>query len=494
MGKQKLTFVSLILMIFTSTYAFSNIIRAYYLMGYASIIFYIGAAICYFLPYAFMIIEFGSAYQKSKGGIYTWMSDSVSPKFAFIGVLIWYAGFITFMINVSSIIWIPFSTAIFGVDKTQTWSLFGLNDVQTMGLLAAVLIVFVTFIATRGVQRFKTITSIGGIAMFSITGVIIIGGAIVLLLNGTPLQPIDFGSFFHSPNPSYVSIFSVLSFAVYAIFAFGGFEVMGGLVDQTDEPQKTFQKGMVVASLMITICYAVGILMMGMFTNWNEVFNQNNSTQITLGNVVFIAMKNFGYQLGLAFHLSESISVQIGLWVSRYLGIAMVFTTIGLFVTIIFSPLKQLIEGAPKEIWPKYMRKEKNDLPVNAMKVQALLVVGFVLLVSFGGKTAQNFFDVLVSMTNVSMSVPYLFIVYAYFKFRKNNQVNRPITFFKSYRSAKYASILVLTTVTLAIFFTVISPAIEGNLMNTFWMIIGPIFFGIVGFLMYNRYERKYLK
>ncbi len=168
MKNQKLSLTSLILMIFTSVFGFANIPIAYYLMGYASIIWYVLAAICFFLPYAFMLAEFGAAFSNSKGGIYTWMSNSVNSKFAFIGIFMWYASYIVWMIKTSSAIWVPLSSAIFGYDTTFQWHLWGLSSVEIIGLLASFLMIMITFLASRGIDKIKKISSIGGIAAMSI--------------------------------------------------------------------------------------------------------------------------------------------------------------------------------------------------------------------------------------------------------------------------------------------------------------------------------------
>ncbi len=68
----KLTLVSLILMIFTSVFGFANMPRGFFLMGYAAIPWYLVAGILFFIPYAFMIAEFGAAFKSEKGGIYSW--------------------------------------------------------------------------------------------------------------------------------------------------------------------------------------------------------------------------------------------------------------------------------------------------------------------------------------------------------------------------------------------------------------------------------------
>ncbi|WP_243686351.1 hypothetical protein [Lentilactobacillus rapi] len=47
----KLTLMSVMLMIFTSTFAFDNTSIAYYTMGYAGIIWYVLAALLFFVPH-----------------------------------------------------------------------------------------------------------------------------------------------------------------------------------------------------------------------------------------------------------------------------------------------------------------------------------------------------------------------------------------------------------------------------------------------------------
>ncbi len=79
-NEKKLTLMSLILMIFTSVFGFTNITRAYFLMGYSAIPWYILSALTFFIPYAFMIAEFGAAFRKETGGIYSWMNKSVNSK------------------------------------------------------------------------------------------------------------------------------------------------------------------------------------------------------------------------------------------------------------------------------------------------------------------------------------------------------------------------------------------------------------------------------
>ena len=48
----------------------------------------------------------------------------------------------------------------------------------------------------------------------------------------------------------------------FAIFAFGGLEAVGGLVDQTENAEKTFPKGVTISAIVISIGYAIGIFVL----------------------------------------------------------------------------------------------------------------------------------------------------------------------------------------------------------------------------------------
>lgn len=66
----KISRSSLVLMIFSSIFGFSNSLTAFYQMGYSSIIWYIVTAILFFLPSALIFAEYGASFKGIKGGIF----------------------------------------------------------------------------------------------------------------------------------------------------------------------------------------------------------------------------------------------------------------------------------------------------------------------------------------------------------------------------------------------------------------------------------------
>ncbi|BCZ46335.1 glutamate/gamma-aminobutyrate family transporter YjeM [Clostridium gelidum] len=489
--QKKLTLITLILMIFTSVFGFANMPRSFYLMGYGAIPWFILGGVTFFIPFAFMMAEYGSAFKEEKGGIYSWMEKSVGPKFAFIGVFMWYASYVVWMINICSTIWIPLSNTIFGVDTTSSWGTFGLSSTQVLGILGVIWVCTTFLISKRGITKITKITSVGGMAVALLNILLIIVAVIVFILNkGQFKEPITSAmSFINSPNPSYHSIISMLSFLVFALFAYGGIEAASGLVDQTENPEKTFPKGILIAAAIISIGYSLGIFLIGIFTNWATSLSGEN---INMANVAYVVMNNLGYTLGNSMGLSDFISIQIGNWVARFVGLSMFLAITGAFFTLSYAPLKQLIEGTPAKLWPGKMASiDKNDMPINAMAVQTTIVAVMVLFISMGGKSAKVFFEMLVLMTNVAMTLPYLFLTISYISFRKKDSIEKPFLVVKNKTFAIIMGFVVTAVVGFANLFTIIEPAIHGNYTSTIAMIAGPLIFIVAAVIIYANGEKK---
>jgi len=489
--------MSLILMIFTSVYGFNNIPRSYYLMGYAAIPWFVIAGILFFIPFAFMVAEFGSAFRNETGGMYSWMCKSVGPKYAFIGTFMWYTSYVLWMVNVSSGIWVPVSNVIFGKDTTATWSLFGshfLSGSRLLGIMAVIFFIVITYFDSKGIDKISTVTSVGGTAVLTINIMVVIGSIIMIIARGGQLQQpfAGFESLKTPLNAAYQgSPIAILSFIVYALFAYGGIEAVGGLVDKTENPKKNFPKGIVIAALVIVVGYATLIMLVGSFTNYKQILGND---EITLGNVSYVIMSNFAAEIGKAFGATPATQLALAHGFARVYACIMLLALMGAMFTLVYSPLKQIIDGTPKELWPGKMGETaEGGMPKNAMWIQCTIVSVMILLISFGGDTMQQFFLILTAMVNVGMTVPYMFISFAFPKFKKMKDVDRSFVVFKSQASANIWGYVVTLTLLFANAFAIIQPALDGDVKTTFWSLSGPVIFGFAAWVIYTRYEKRIL-
>ncbi|PWG00887.1 glutamate/gamma-aminobutyrate family transporter YjeM [Levilactobacillus bambusae] len=484
--KEKIGLVGLILMIFSAIFGFANTTVAYDQMGYAAIMWYVLAALLFFFPSAMMLAEYGASFKEAKGGIYSWLAGSISEKWAFIGTFIWLSSWIVWMVSTASKIWIPFSTTISGTDKTGTWSIFGLTSTQTVGLLGIILFLIITYFATRGMDSIKRIASVGGVFTMLLFAAFILASLVILFIHGGRLaEPIQgASSFVQSPNGAFSSPIAVMSFVVYAIFAYAGMESMGGVVDSVDNPSKTFPRAVIIASLIMAGLYSISIFMWGISTNWHQILGGNN---VNLGNITYVLMNNLGYELGKGLGLTTAVSIQCGMWLARFTGLSMFLGYLGSFFVLIYSPLKSFIMGSNPSLWPKKMTKlNKAGMPAYAMWIQAIIVCLFVFFISFGGANAQTFYLILTDMANICTCFPYVFLIGGFPFFKHRTDLERPFVFYKTKASTYIVTGICMTVLILGMGFTALEPILEGDYQTAFWTIFGPVFFGIVAWIFYK--------
>ena len=204
--------------------------------------------------------------------------------------------------------------------------------------------------------------------------------------------------------------------------------------------------------------------------------------------------RSLGYSLATAFGADTPVAINVGSVVARLAGLAMFLALTGAFFTLIYAPLKQLIEGTPEKLWPGKLAVLKNGMPTNAMYIQGIIVCILILFVSFGGDNASAFFNTLINMTNVAMTIPYMFLAIAFPFFKKKTHIHKPFEIYKSYGVALTATIIVTCAVGFANIFSIIEPAlIKNNITDTIFAAVGPIIFSLVAYILYMRYEKKYI-
>lgn len=497
---KKLSVAGVLLIIFPVVFGFNNSAVAFYRMGYSSIVWYLIGALTFFLPLMLIIAEYAFSFKNDEGGIQTWMSKSKGSYFGFVVTFIFYFAQIFWMVNFSTTrIWIPMSYGIFGSDMTKSLNILGLNPTQSIGLCSIAFIILVTFIITRDFSKFSNISKLGGIACMSINIILILSAiliAVLQLLKNEPVfqEPIHgIKTFFIPPNENLANPIAIFSFMSFATFAYAGSETIGSLASKT-KTKKTFSKGILYATIVIAIGYSLAIFLWGFVQN-SQNLNQNK--YINFGNVLYNLMADLGMKIGNTLGFPDSISSNvISVLFARAAGIALLLTTIGAFFAVMYAPIQAVIKGAPDGLFPRFLnKKNKFGANYNALWLQALIVCSIIGIISFGGKSAKAFYDLIVLMANVAQTCPYVFIFLAFPAFRNNPELDHSFTIFKSKFSVYTASIAGFLTVLIADVLTILHPMIDKEEINgttkTIFMAIGPILFILIGILIYKNYEKK---
>ena len=492
--QKKLTTGSLVLMIFTTIFGFANTPVAFEQMGYGAILWYILGALLYFLPSGLMYAEYGAALKESRGGIYSWLDASISERWSFIATFIWLSSWVIWQVLVSQKVCITISTIIWGHDTTGTWHLFGMNSKLTVALLSIIFVIIVTIIASNGIDSIAKVSSVGGIAIMGLNLVLIIASIIILFANHFKLaQPLtNVSQLATSVNPEFQSPIGMISFVIYAIFAYGGLESLGGVTDSLKKPEKTFPRGIIISTIVIGIGYAFTIFLWGISTNWNKVINNSN---VNLGNITYVLMQNLGTVLGQSVGMSNQGALMLGSIFSRLSAIGMLLAYLGSFFVLIYSPLKSFIMGSPKELWPaKVTKLNKHGIPQFAMWIQTsivvILIAGIAIASTITNKDTKFLYNTITSMSNVSTTVPYLFLVGA-FPYFKREKLDRPFVAFHSHRFMIFVVTVTMITLAIGDSFTIIQPFLSNDILTGVATLVGPVGFGLVAWLLYQTRSKR---
>jgi amino acid transporter len=482
---------SLVLMIFSSIFGFSNSLTAYYQMGYSSIIWYVVTAVLFFLPSALIFAEYGASFKGVKGGIFSWLEGSTNEKVAFIGTFIWLAAWVVWLVSSTQFFLVSVSTTVFGHDTTQSWHLGSfLTSTQLLGVLEVVFLIVVTFCAVKGVDKIAAVNNIGGIFTLAIAvGFTLVSIIVFFLGHGHLAEPVTAATLTHSPNPAFQSPIAVVSFIVYALFAYGGLETSAGVIDSVDKPEKTYPRALIIAMVVMTALYVLNIFMCGVAASWNSQLGGKN---VNLANVEYVLINNLGIVMGKGLGLSASTAAGLGVAFSRFAALADVLSGIAAAFLMVYSPIKTFIEGCDPRLLPNSLVKlNKHNMPERAMWLQAGIVSVIILFISFGGNAASQFYTILMDMMNVSSSAPYLFLIAAFPFFRMKKDLDRPFVFFHGKALIWSMTIVVWLVVAIGIIFTCIEPLFTGDWQTSFWTTIGPVAFGIIAWIYYDIHVGK---
>lgn len=486
-----LTLGAVMLMIFAAVFGFGNTTVAYYDMGYAGIIWYVLGALLFFIPSSLMFAEYGSALHNQQG-VYSWLKSGIGEKWAFIGGFVWLSSWVIMTVATVSKVWVMLATTISGHDTTSTWHLFGLDSDATIGVLSILLFLLITFISTQGLNGITRLAGIAGFATLALTAFFALFSLLLLVKNGFHFQEsLTLHKFLISPRTSYQSPSAMVSFLVFAVYAYGGIEAMGSATNRMKHAKRDFPRAMIWSAILMTVFYAVLILLMGASGNWTKLFKDGTAN---LGNVTYVLLGNLGLVLGQSFHLSAAGAQAMSFWFERFGAFAMLISYVGGFFVTAYLPIKSFILGTPKRLWPgKIGQLNKHEMPAVAMWIQAGIVSVLMLLTSLDALNAAGFYNVLTLMDTLSDSFPYLFLITAFPFFKRRTDLERPFVIFKTPLSTWAVTIIVDAMLMVGLITTVMSGVEAHAYGDIFLEFIGPVLFGLMGYALYrvNEHEKK---
>lgn len=401
MDTKRINWSTLAFMAFSTVWGFGNVLNGFvYFNGIQVIFSWILMFALYFIPYALMVGELGSAFKESGGGVSSWILKTTGPKIAYYAGWTYWACHITYIASKSSGGLKALSWAVFR--NAETYDTFPTIWVQLATF--AVLLLF-CWVASRGLNPLKKLATVAGTSMFimSILYIIMMFGARAIN-PGADYVTLDFSlkNLIPQFNVKYFTSLSILVFAV------GGCEKISPYVNKVKDPSRGFPRAMITLAIMVVVCAILGTVAMGMMFDPAMINASEESFNSYVSNGAYWAFQRLGSYWGIGDSL---------------LIIYAICNAIGQLSTLVISidaPLRMLLdnEDAQEFIPRALLKKNDSGAYVNGIKMVAILSGSIILIQSFVPGAAAVLKQ-LTKLNSVCMPMRYLWVFTAYIALRK---------------------------------------------------------------------------
>lgn len=415
-SQNKIKWYMLSFMCFSTLWAFGNVLNGFIYFNGTQVIFsWILMFALYFVPYALMVGELGSAFKNSGGGVSSWIHETTGAKAAYYAGWTYWACHVTYIASKGSgglkaLSWMVFQNA-------EKYASFNTKAVQ---LVTFAVLLFFCWVASRGLNPLKKMATLAGTSMFvmSILYILLMFAAPAINPNGGYLS-VDFSMKNLIPHFDW-KYFSSLSILVFAV---GGCEKISPYVNKVEDPAKGFPKSMIFAAIMVIVCAIFGTIAMGMM--FDPVLIEENFDSYN-ANGSYWAFQKLGEYYGVG---------------NLLMIIYAACNAIGQFSTLVVSidaPLRMLLdnEDARQFIPTKLLKKNKFGAYINGIWMVVILS-GSIILAQVLVPNADTVLRQLTQLNSVTMPMRYLWVFFAYFMLRKHtNKFEREYRFVKNNRVA----------------------------------------------------------
>lgn len=392
-GDKKILWYSLAFMAFSTVWGFGNVINGFSEYGgLKAIVSWVLIFAIYFVPYALMVGELGSAFKDAGGGVSSWIHETIGPRMAY------YAGWTYWVVHMPYISQKPSAAVI-----AASWAVFQdkrASDMNTVLLQAICLVIFLLamYLATKGVNMLKQLATLAGSAMFIMSMLFVVMTLAAPVVTGADILDIRW-----SPDtfmPSFdTSFFMGLSILVFAV---GGCEKISPYVNKMRDPARDFSKGMFALAAMVAVTAILGTIALGM------MFDSAHIPQDLMTNGAYYAFQRLGqyYRVGNFFVIVYALTNLVGQF--------------SVMVLSIDAPLRMLLESADHNFIPKKLFvQNENGAYTNGHKLVMAIVSVLIVVPAFGIRNVDALVRWLIKVNSVCMPLRYLWVFVAYIALKR---------------------------------------------------------------------------
>lgn len=406
--------------------------------GPGAVAVWVFAWIFFYVPLALSVIELSSRYPK-QGGMYVWSKQAFGD---FSGYMTGWTYWTSNLSYYPSVFYFTASNAlfVFGARATPLSNSKPFFILSALGLLA-----FITVLNVVGLNRGKWLHNVASVGMWLPVVILAVMGVYVWR---------HFGSATSFAPASLVPQMQLKNLLIWATitFALCGCETGSLMGEEIKEPRRTLPRALMLAGLIVTVCYIGGTIAILLALPSAEVSDlqgimqavQKTAARLGWFNLIpftaaLIAIGNIGAASGF---LAASARIPFAAGIDRYLP------------------------GAFGRLHPRW------GTPHVSIVVQTAVAAAMIFL-GQAGTTVQGAYDVLVSISIIGAFIPYLYVFGSMFKIQ---QVPAPAGSFRvpgGRAVARVVAAVGFATTLVTIFFSAIPSPEEPNKLLAVVKIIG---------------------
>lgn len=342
----------------------------------------------WFVPVALCSAEMATVKGWEKGGLYTWVSNTLGRKWGFAAIF-----FQWFQITVGFITMIYFIVG--ALSYALNWPT--LNTNSWLKLIATLVIFWlITISQFGGTKNTAKIAKVGFFVGIVATGVILFLLGIIYIAQGNPIK-VSFGA--DAWLPDFTKINTLVVFVSF-ILAYAGVESSASHVKDMDNPGKNYPKAilsLVAATILLDTLGGV------------TVAATIPQKQLSLDTGVIQA---YSY---LIHHFGGSE------WLVRFIAVVICLGVIAEIAAWVVGPSTAMLEAAENGLLPKQLAKvNQHNVPINIVLVQGIIVSIWAVILTLGGGGANLSFFVAMALTVCIYLVAYVLLFISYIKLVKD--------------------------------------------------------------------------
>ncbi len=360
-------------------------------IGPAAVFWWLFLGVAFFVPYALMCAELGTAYPE-QGGLYAWIRDAFGRR---------WASRATWAYWVNTAVWIPAIFILFAGIFAQIFA-------PGLGLWAQIaLCIGLTWVAVAvnaiTLKVGKWIPNLGALLKLVIIASIVVGAVFYARANGMA-NPLTLASM----TPAFDESLQYFSVIIYGML---GFELVSAGADEMKNPARDVPASILVSGLIIIVTYTLATIAILAALPVAEI-------DLVEGLVDTLRLLFGGSAAGDAFALA--------------LGIGALYTFFANGVTWSLGCNRAMAQAARDGEFPAVLGREHPDkrTPVGAAVIMGAISSAALVVYGFIAESNAELFWSLFAFSAVIFIVPYLLLVVSFLKLRRiDPQRPRPYRF-----------------------------------------------------------------